>query len=110
MCVLIIPLQTNTFQCILATNGSLSYAIFLYEDNGIQWTAADGQLGGEGTPALAGFNLGDGIESFTLPGSLSGSIMEVSNSSNVGRSGAWVFRVDTTAILQPGGEELEVYV
>ena len=37
--------QTNTFQCVLATDGSRSSAIFLYEQGGIQWTTGDSSGG-----------------------------------------------------------------
>ena len=37
----IAPLQTNTFQCILATDHSSSFVIFLYKEGGIQWAAGE---------------------------------------------------------------------
>ena len=65
-------MQKNTFQCVLATDGksdeksdrkSSSFAIFLYPQDGINWTTGDasgGKDGLGGTPAQAGINAGDG--------------------------------------------------
>ena len=44
-------LQLNTFQCVIATDGNTTFAIFLY--NKIEWTTAF-----ESTPAKVGFNDG----------------------------------------------------
>ena len=76
--------QVNTFQCVLATSGSKSFVIFLYKD--LQWG------GGE---AVAGINAGDGINFITIPGSLSQDILSLTETSNVGNPGVWIFEVDT---------------
>ena len=50
----------------MVTDGANSFVIFLYADNGIQWTtgdASDGFGGFGGTPAHVGFNAGDGVRS-----------------------------------------------
>ena len=49
--------KVNTFQCIMATNGSSSYVIFLYLDDGINWYQANER---DGVPAQVGFNKGCG--------------------------------------------------
>ena len=79
-------LQTNTFQCILATStsGKSSFVLFLYADGEIQWEDY----------ALAGINAGDGINSVTIPGSLTPSIINITQTSNVGIPGVWMFQVD----------------
>ena len=90
-------LQTNTYQCVLATSATKSFVILLYADGGIQWTTGDasGGVGGlGGTEALAGINVGDGINSITIPGSLTPSIINISKTSNVGIPGVWMFEVD----------------
>ena len=84
--------QTNTFQCVLATDGLKSLATFLYADGEIQWTTGDasdesGGLGGTGTPAHAGFSAGDGIRFALLPQSDTPEIMNVSTTSNIGVPG-----------------------
>ena len=49
--------KVNTFQCVLATDGSSSYVMFLYLDNGINWYKANDR---DGVPAQVGFNKGCG--------------------------------------------------
>ena len=91
-------MQTNTFQCVLATNGVESFVIFLYADEEIQWTTGDssgGSGGLGGTEALAGINAGDGEHFETIPGSRTASIIYIDKTSNVGVPGIWIFKVDT---------------
>ena len=45
--------------------------MFMYADGDIQWTSVDGTR----TEALAGINAGDGVNSVTIPGSLTASII-----------------------------------
>ena len=90
-------LQTNTYQCILATTVTESFVIILYADGEIQWTTGDasgGSNGLGGTEALAGINVGDGINHITIPGSLTPSIIDITQTSNVGIPGVWIFKVD----------------
>ncbi|XP_004834733.1 mucin-4 [Heterocephalus glaber] len=47
---------TNTYQAILSTDGSRSYALFLYQSGGMQWDVTQHQ----GNPVLMGFSSGDG--------------------------------------------------
>ena len=89
-------LQTNTYQCILATTTGDSFVILLYADGEIQWTTGDdsGGFGGlGGTEALAGINVGDGINNTNIPGSLTPSIINITRTSNVGIPGVWMFKV-----------------
>ena len=58
--------------------------IFLYED--LQWG---------GGKAVAGINAGDGTNFITIPGSLSQNILSITETSNVGDPGVWIFEVDT---------------
>ena len=85
------PLQTNTFQCVLFTNGAQSHVLFLYADGLIQWTAARST----DLNALAGVNAGDGVNYAIVPESLNISIINVSSTTNVGVGGMWLFRIDT---------------
>ena len=90
-------LQTNTYQCILATTAADSFVILLYADGEIQWTTGDdpnGTNGLGGTEALAGINAGDGVNHITIPGSLTPSIINIAQTSNVGIPGVWIFKVD----------------
>ena len=76
--------QTNTFQCILATSTTATFVMFLYADGGIQWSRN----------IVAGINAGNGINYTTIPGSRTSSIMGISRTSNVGILGIWMFKVD----------------
>lgn len=40
--------QNNTFQSVLATDGESSFVLFLYEEEGIQWTTGDSDGGEQG--------------------------------------------------------------
>ena len=75
----------------MATDGEKSFVFFTYTD--IQW--------GEAT---IGFDAGDGMRGFTLPGSLTTDIQDVEDGSNVGVEGVYAFRVDLSEIVGPGGE------
>ena len=71
--------------------------MFLYADNGIQWTtgdASEGFLGFGGTPAHVGFNAGDGNRSATVPASRTAAIVDIETTSNVDIPGIWVLQVD----------------
>jgi len=57
---------------------------------GIQWTTSDSSRGIE---ALAGINAGDGINSITIPGSLTLNVVDIAETSNVGIPGVWMFKV-----------------
>ena len=95
ICSVIISSQTNTFQCILAAGLNASFVMFLYSD--IQWTTGDasgGKFGFGGIEAFAGINGCDGVNDVIIPGSLTPAIIGITGTSNVNRSGAWMFRVD----------------
>ena len=70
--------------------------MFLYADGRIQWTTgddSDGINGLGGTEALAGINAGDGVNSVTIPGSLTPGIINITQTSNVNNPGLWIFKV-----------------
>ena len=84
-------MQTNTFQCILVTDNIRSYAIFLYADGLIQWPSSGAQVG---------FNAGDNMTYVNVPGSQTPNILNITQMSNVGISGQWVFQIDQFQIHQ----------
>ena len=97
-------MQTNTFQCVLARSGTRSYAIYLYADGLIQWSSAgEGEFGGDA--ALVGYNAGDGVTSFTVPGSQTDDIVNTVFFSNSGIPGMWVFRFDSEDLVLPSCQE-----
>ena len=85
-------LQTNTLQCVLVTDGIDTFIIFLYGD--IHWTSGTTAASGGPVEALAGYNAGDGINSFTIPGSLTTRIINITETSNVGIPGTWMFQLN----------------
>ena len=52
-----------------------------------------------GNAALVGYNAGDGIISFTVPGSQTDEIMKIASTSNVDIPGMWVFRLDRHEVI-----------
>ncbi|PIK39480.1 putative sushi domain-containing protein 2-like [Apostichopus japonicus] len=75
-----------------------TFVIFNYGE--LDWTTGanediNGQANGlGGLQAQAGFNAGDGIRNFPLPGSRSDDVRDLMENSNIGIPGRWVFKVD----------------
>lgn len=91
--------RLNTFQMVLATDESRSFAFFLYND--LQWASPK-----SGDPyAQAGFNAGDGITAKMLKYSRTSNITLLTNESNVYVPGFFIFRIDTTNIEPAGCSE-----
>ena len=81
-------MQRNTFQVVLATDGSSTYVMFLY-----------GEMGWGREPTI-GFNAGDFTCGYTLPQSAyGGSVSNLTSSSNFGQPGTFLFRVDQNDII-----------
>ena len=81
------------------TDGVLSFVIYLYPRNGIQWTTGDasgGNNGFGGVSAQVGFNAGDGIRFFVVEGSRTDDVVNLDEQSNVMKPGIFVFQVDGT--------------
>lgn len=88
----------------MATNGTQSYVLFLYADGEMQWTTGDasgGTAGLGGTPAQVGFNAGNGVNYYSLPGSQTPNVINVVNSTNAAVPGLWVFKVDSHSTVIP---------
>ena len=51
-----------------------------------------------------GFNAGDGVKSFTLPGSRTPAARDIVYGSNVNINGVYAYRVDLPDIASPEGE------
>ena len=94
---LILSFQTNTFQCVLVSDGLFSFVIFLYAEGLIQWTTGDasgGTNGLGGTPAQVGFNSGN-RQYASVQRSRTPDIVNIDDDiGNTGVKGVWVFRVD----------------
>ncbi|XP_022088983.1 protein mesh-like [Acanthaster planci] len=95
---------TNTFQASLVTDGRHSFAIFNYED--INWTTSlvsgGDNSGLGGTPAQVGFNAGDGFNFYAVPESRTGTIVDIDQDSNIGTTGRFLFRIDSSNIIDTG--------
>ena len=76
---------------MLASDGETSFVFFIYAD--IQ--CGNGSIG---------FNAGDGMRSFTLPGSTTSAARNVETDSNTGIGGVYAYRVDLSEIVSPGGK------
>ena len=90
-------MQSNTFQAVMATDGIRSFSIFLYADGEIEWTTGDASNGTDGLggiPAQVGFDAGDGINYAVVAESRQPEIINITQTSNVGRPGVWIFQVD----------------
>ena len=59
----------------------------------IEWGAAN-----------IGFNAGDGVRSFMVPGALTPQARDIETTSNVNRTGLYIYRVDLTTLLSANGE------
>jgi hypothetical protein len=85
-------MQFNTFQAVIATDGSKTFVLFLYQD--IQW-----QLNGY---TAIGFSAVDRTRFFNLPESIDFSKrLQLESLSNVGRPGTFIFRVDQNVTIEP---------
>ena len=78
--------QTVTFQCILATDGINSFVFFLYGDGEINSYLS--------RRAQVGLNAGNGVDFISVNGSLTSSIFNIDQESNVGCPGVFVYQVN----------------
>lgn len=94
----------NAFQVILTDASAVGAAgdfdvEFRY--NRCQWTTGDasGGVGGlGGTPAQAGFDAGNGVDYYELPGSRTAAILTYCTTSNVGMTGVWRFQIRSGSV------------
>lgn len=83
----------NTFQVAIISNDEESYVEFLYPQNGIQWVQAEsGESGLPDIRARAGFVATDERNTL-LRGSGSDRVRHLSETSNYGQNGRWLYRV-----------------
>ncbi len=88
----------NDFQLILRTFDGCGVGDFDVEFryNRCEWVTGDasgGMMGHGGTPAQAGFDGGDSVHYYALPGSLTESIVNLCTTSNISEPGVWRFRI-----------------
>ncbi|XP_072047895.1 sushi, nidogen and EGF-like domain-containing protein 1 [Amphiura filiformis] len=100
----------NSFQAILATDGTQSAGIFYFED--LNWSGgttndANSSTGLGGIGAQVGFNQGDGVRYFYLPGSrVSNEVINLDTLSNIEYQRLFAYRIDTDQIVEPDTHKL----
>ena len=85
--------QDNTLQVVIATNGQVSFVLYLYSN--IEWGVAN-----------IGFNAGDNVRSFMVPGARTFQTRNIENGSNVDIPGLYMYRVDRRLVFD--GENYKV--
>lgn len=88
--------KLNTFQIVLVSDGSDTFAIFNYLDGGINWITSEGKLGEENKdpPGQVGFDAGDDKRAFRIEKySGKSNAAEVAIASNVKVPGQWMFNI-----------------
>lgn len=89
--------EKNTFQVAVISNAESSYVEFLYPQGGLQWVQAEnGESGLPDIRARAGFILSDG-RYIALKGSGTDRVRHLSETSNAGQPGRWLYRVGKLA-------------
>ena len=85
--------QDNTLQVVIATNGQVSFVLYIYSN--IEWGVAN-----------IGFNAGDNVRSFMVPGARTFQTRNIENGSNVNIPGLYMYRVDRRLVFD--GENYNV--
>nr|XP_031527800.1 nidogen-1 [Vicugna pacos] len=109
--------KRNTFQVVLASSESSSYAIFLYPEDGLQFHTTFSKKDENQVPAVVAFSQGlvgliwktDGA--YNIFANDRESIGNLAKSSNSGRQGIWVFEIGSPATASgvvPSDVNLEV--
>lgn len=85
--------EKNTYQVAIISNADETYVEFLYPQGGIQWIQAEtGESGLPDIRARAGFILTDGRIA-EVRGSGTDKVRHLSETSNYGKPGRWLYRV-----------------
>ena len=93
--------QTNTYQCVLVSDGVRSFTFFHYADGMMEWTTGDvsgGMNGLGGREAEIGYDAGDGVNYHSIYLSGTPQVINISSTSNVNRNGVWAFRIDDASV------------
>ena len=84
---------------VIAADQQMMFVFFIYHD--IQW----------GDGANIGFDAGDRIRFFMVPGALTNQVLNIDEGSNVGVTGLYIYRVDLCSVLGPrDGEKPKLIV
>jgi len=75
----------------MATDSQVSFVFFIYGN--ITWGTAN-----------VGFNAGDGLRFFMVPGALTSQTRNIEMGSNVNITGLYIYRVDQRLVIDPSGK------
>lgn len=95
--------KRNTFQAVLASSNSSSYAIFLYPEDGLQFFTTFSKKDENQVPAVVGFSKGlvgflwKSNGAYNIFANDRESIENLAKSSNAGHQGVWVFEIGSPA-------------
>ncbi|OXB59200.1 hypothetical protein ASZ78_007405 [Callipepla squamata] len=96
--------KRNTFQAVLASSDSSSYAIFLYPEDGLQFCSTYSKNNDGKIPAMVGFSQAstnyyfwENPGSYNVVANDEDSIRNLHKSSNAGRQGVWVFEIGSSS-------------
>lgn len=110
--------KRNTFQAVLASGDSKSYAIFLYPEDGLQFSTTFSKKDKSQVPAVMAFNQGlvgliwKSSGAHNIYANDRESIGNLAKSSNSGKQGIWVFEIggpDTTSGVVSADVNLSLY-
>lgn len=89
-------IPTNNFQTVLRNQGGGNFDVDFRYDR-LAWTTGSASAG---IPAQAGYDAGDGVNFFTLPGSRTAAIVDLETTSNVSQHtpGLWSFAIRNGAL------------
>uniref|UniRef100_A0A2K5QBX3 Nidogen 1 n=1 Tax=Cebus imitator TaxID=2715852 RepID=A0A2K5QBX3_CEBIM len=95
--------KRNTFQAVLASSDSSSYAIFLYPEDGLQFHTTFSKKENNQVPAVLAFSQGSvgylwkSNGAYNIFANDRESIENLAKSSNSGQQGVWVFEIGSPA-------------
>ncbi len=89
-------IPTNNFQTVLRNQGGGNIDVDFRYDR-LAWTTGSAS---SGIPAQAGYDAGDGVNFFTLPGSRTAAVVDLETTSNVSQNtpGLWSFAIRNGAL------------
>ncbi|BFZ05895.1 hypothetical protein BsWGS_08934 [Bradybaena similaris] len=95
--------KRNTFQAVLVLDVTHKQSFVILNYAKIEWTTGansegDTATGLGGSPAQAGFNAGDAKHYYEIEGAITPSVVNLTQTSNTGIPGKWIFRIDSPKI------------
>ena len=96
--------RKNTFQAVLARDSSANNSFVIMNYAKLEWIAASSNGGNKSTglrprsvskfePAQAGFDAGDEVNFYSIPGSRTERVLDLPNTTNCEFPGRWIFKI-----------------